>query len=330
MDEADAHDYAALDPDTILDAVESTGRRCDARLLALNSYENRVYQVGIEDEDPIVAKFYRPGRWSDEAIREEHHFTRQLADAELPAVAPLTDRNGETLFRFGGFRFALYPRVGGYWPELDSEEKYRRIGRLLGRLHALGSTQPFAHRPTLTIADFAEASSRFLLEHGFIPPDLETAYRTLFDDLLIRIRRGFSAAGDYTPIRLHGDFHRGNILWDDETVRLVDFDDCRMGPAVQDLWMLLEGERITMTQQLGWLLDGYRQFHLFDARQLHLIEPLRTLRMIHYSAWLARRWDDPAFPRHFPWFNTHRYWQDQILALREQAALMDEPPLEPY
>lgn len=325
-----AHDYAELGPDTVLNAVESVGLRCDARQLALNSYENRVYQVGIEESKPIVAKFYRPERWSDECIREEHSFTQQLVDAELPVVAPLADATGETLHRFGKFRFALYPRVGGYWPELDSEEKYRRIGRLLGRLHALGSTRPFDHRPTLTIAEFAEASVRYLLDHQFIPVDLETAYRTLFEDLLTRILRGFATTGKYQAIRLHGDFHRGNILWDEETIHLVDFDDCRMGPAIQDIWMLLEGERAEMMQQLDWFLEGYRQFQPFDARQLHLVEPLRTLRMLHYSAWLARRWDDPAFPHHFPWFNTHRYWQEQILALREQAALMDEPPLEIY
>jgi len=298
MREDQTHDYADLNPDAVLSAVESTGLLSDARLLALNSYENRVYQVGIEESTPVVA--------------------------------PLTDDAGETLHRFGKFRFSLYPRVGGYWPELDSEEKYQRIGRLLGQLHTLGSAKTFTHRPTITIADYAEASARFLLENHFIPTDLETAYRTLFEDLLIRIQRGFQAAGSYRAIRLHGDFHRGNILWTDESVRLVDFDDCRTGPAIQDIWMLLEGDRNAMTQQLDWFLEGYRQFNNLDALQLHLIEPLRTLRMLHYSAWLAQRWDDPAFPHHFPWFNTHRYWEEQILALREQAALMDEPPLEIY
>lgn len=328
MNDTPLHDYADLNPDAVLNAVESTGLHSDARLLALNSYENRVYQVGIEGNAPIVAKFYRPARWSDDSIREEHRFTQTLADAELPVVTALPDSSGETLHRFGKFRFSLYPRAGGYWPELDSEDKYLRIGRLLGRLHALGAVEPFAHRPTITVADYAERSARFLLEYHFIPVDLETAYRTLFDDLLVRIKRGFAATGTYSAIRLHGDFHRGNILWADDTIHLVDFDDCRMGPLMQDIWMLLEGDHQSMEQQLNWLLDGYRQFHTFDARQLHLLEPLRTLRMIHYSAWLAQRWDDPAFPHHFPWFNTHRYWQEQILALREQAALMDEPPLE--
>ena len=330
MTESNLHDYAALDPDTVLNAVESLGLRSDARLLALNSYENRVYQVGIEDGSPVVAKFYRPQRWSDEAIREEHRFTQALAEAELPVVTPICDAQGETLHHYDRFRFSVYPRCGGYWPELDSEEKYQRIGRLLGRMHALGAARNFEHRPTLTIAEFGDESGRYLLENGFIPPELEPAYRTLHDDLLARIRAGFERAGKFRLLRLHGDFHRGNILWSDAAIHLVDFDDCRMGPAVQDLWMLLEGDRASMTLQLDWLLEGYNAFHSFATRELNLIEPLRTLRMLHYSAWLARRWDDPAFPHHFPWFNTNRYWQDQILALREQAALMDEPPLAVY
>ncbi len=330
MSETAPHDYANLNPDSVLNAVESLGLRCDARLLALNSYENRVYQVGIEDGAPVVAKFYRARRWSDAAIREEHRFTLALAETELPVVTPLQDAHGETLHQYDNFRFSVYPRCGGYWPELDGEEKFRRIGHLLGRMHALGGARRFEHRPTLTIAEFGDASARFLVEHDFIPADLQPAYRSLVDDLLRRIRAGFERAGSPRLIRLHGDFHRGNILWSDDAIHLVDFDDCRMGPAVQDLWMLLEGDRETMTLQLGWLLEGYEAFRPFDARELHLIEPLRTLRMLHYSAWLARRWDDPAFPHHFPWFNTHRYWQEQILALREQAALMDELPLAVY
>lgn len=330
MNEAHTHDYAALNPDTVLNAVESLGLQCDARLLALNSYENRVYQVGIEEAEPVIAKFYRPQRWSDAAIREEHLFTLALAETELPVVTPIVDARGETLHQYDRFRFSVYPRCGGYWPELDSEEKYQRIGRLLGRMHALGAARDFEHRPTLSVEEFGTESGRYLLEHGFIPADLEPAYRTLVDDLLIRIRAGFERAGKLRTIRLHGDFHRGNILWNDAEIHIVDFDDCRMGPAVQDLWMLLEGARAAMTLQLDWLLEGYESFRPFDSRELHLIEPLRTLRMLHYSAWLARRWDDPAFPHHFPWFNSHRYWEEQILALREQAALMDEPPLAVY
>lgn len=330
MNEGVTHDYASLDPDTVLNAVESLGLHCDARLLALNSYENRVYQVGIEDSSPVVAKFYRPRRWSDAAIREEHRFTLALTETELPVVTPIQDADGETLHYYERFRFSVYPRCGGYWPELDDEEKYRRVGRLLGRLHTLGAARRFEHRPTLNIAEFGDASGRYLLEHGFIPTDLRAAYHSLLDDLLRRIRTGFERAGTPRQIRLHGDFHRGNILWSDDAIHLVDFDDCRMGPAVQDLWMLLEGDRETMSLQLAWLLEGYETFRPFDARELHLIEPLRTLRMLHYSAWLAQRWDDPAFPHHFPWFNTHRYWEEQILALREQLALMDEPPLAVY
>jgi Ser/Thr protein kinase RdoA (MazF antagonist) len=319
--------YRDLTPDLILDAVESTGRRCSGGMLALNSYENRVYQIGLDAGGFIVAKFYRPGRWPDAAIREEHAFTLELAGHEIPVVAPLTDDHGETLFEHGGYRFALYPRRGGRWPDLDNPDNLLWMGRFLGRMHAVGAVRPFSDRPALTIADFGVASYQYVLQAGFIPAELVVPYRSLAEDVLKQVERCYARAGEVTDIRLHGDCHPGNILWTDDGPHFVDLDDCRMGPAVQDLWMLLSGERQEMTAQLSELLEGYNEFYDFNPRELHLIEPLRTLRMIHYSAWLARRWDDPAFPAAFPWFNTTRYWEDQILALREQAALLDEPVL---
>ncbi len=321
------HPYDALTPDTVLNAVDAAGHRTDGRLLALNSYENRVYQVGVEDGPPLIAKFYRPGRWTDQAIREEHAFTLALAEAEIPAVAPLVDDSGETLRAHAGFRFALYPRRGGRWPDLDDPDHLMWMGRFMGRIHALGAARPFVHRPTLDVASFGHASVDYLREAAVIPEYLREAWFSLARDVLAQVEAGFARAGDYARIRLHGDCHPGNILWTDDGPHFVDFDDARMGPAVQDLWMLLSGERAQMTAQIDEILSGYTEFMDFDPRQLHLIEPLRTLRMIHYSAWLARRWDDPSFPRSFPWFGEPRYWEEQVLALREQAAAMNEPPL---
>lgn len=319
--------FTTLGPDQILDAVDSVGYACDGRFLALNSYENRVYQVGIEGASPLVVKFYRPGRWSDEAIAEEHRFTLELAEHEIPVIAPLADDRGTTLHRHGAFRFALYPRRGGRAPELDDPSHLEVLGRFIGRIHAVGAVRPFEYRPTLDIQHFGVESYQFLLAHGFIPRELEISYRTLAEDLLERVRGCFARAGDVSHIRLHGDCHPGNILWTEDGPHIVDFDDARMGPAVQDLWMFLSGERDYMTARLADLLDGYTRFHAIEARELHLIEALRTLRMLHYAAWIARRWDDPAFPLAFPWFHSGRFWEGHILSLREQAAAMDEPPL---
>lgn len=327
MDTPDIADYSALTPDTLLDAVDTCGYRTDGRLLALNSYENRVYQVGIEDAPPVIAKFYRPGRWSTECILEEHAFSLELAAEEIPVVAPL-QTNHTTLHDYQGFRFALYPRQGGHWPELNSRQEREWMGRFLARIHAVGATRPFRQRPALDIDSFGHQSRRLLLERGFIPAHIETAYRTLTEDLLQQVAAVFDAAGNIGHIRLHGDCHPGNILWTDQGPHFVDLDDCRTGPAIQDLWMLISGSRDEMQMQLKDILEGYLQFREFDYRELQLIEPLRTLRIIHYAAWLARRWDDPAFPQAFPWFNTDRYWEDHILALREQAGLLDEPALD--
>ena len=330
MTQSPAHPYEALSPDLVLDAVESCGYLSDARVLALNSYENRVYQVGIEDASPLIAKFYRPQRWSDAQILEEHTFTQALHELEISVVPPIADADGNTLRTFAHqgnpFRFALYPRQGGHAPNLDDYDQLLSLGRVLGRIHALGRARPFIERPSLDVQSFARDSYSFLLENDFIPPSLRESYRSLGADLIRRLEDRF-AQTHFTPIRLHGDCHPGNILWRDDAPHFVDFDDARNGPAVQDLWMLLSGEREQQSLQLAEILDGYREFCDFDLAELNLIEALRTLRIMHYSAWLARRWDDPAFPRHFPWFNTERYWGEHILELREQLAALYEPPL---
>ena len=320
------HPFSALTPDRVLDAMDSIGLYSDGRLLTLNSFENRVYQVGMEDGPPRVVKFYRPARWPDEAILEEHAFAAELTEREIPVVAPLSI-DGRTLHRFEDYRFAVFPRQGGRAPELDAPDTREWLGRFLGRIHAVGATRPFLHRPTLDIAPFGEEPRADLQEHNLLPMELATAYFSVIDQALTGVRYCFDRAGAVASLRLHGDCHVGNVLWTPDGPHFVDLDDSRMGPAVQDLWMLLSGDRAEMNRQLLDLLAGYEDFHDFDPRELHLIEALRTLRLIHYSAWIARRWDDPAFPAAFPWFSSPRYWQDRILELREQVAAMDEPPL---
>ncbi|MEW6132176.1 MAG: serine/threonine protein kinase [Pseudomonadota bacterium] len=324
------HPFSALTPDLVLDALESAGLRCDGRMLALNSFENRVYQVGREEGAPVVAKFYRPERWSDDAILEEHAYTLELAEREIPVVPPL-ELAGRTLNRFAGFRFAVYPHQGGRPPELDAPDTLEWMGRFMGRIHAVGATRQFEHRPALDIESFGTEPRAWLLEQGWIPPELLNAWESVSAQALEGVRHCFERAGKVATLRLHGDCHMGNVLWaqdgQDSGPHFVDFDDCRTGPAVQDLWMLLSGDRAAMTRQMSDVLTGYEDFREFDRRELHLVEALRTLRLLHYSAWLARRWDDPAFPAAFPWFNTRHYWQDRILELREQVALMQEPPL---
>ncbi|MET3133863.1 Ser/Thr protein kinase RdoA (MazF antagonist) [Oxalobacteraceae bacterium GrIS 1.11] len=320
------HPFSALSPDCVLDALDSVGLRGDGRLLALNSYENRVYQVGIEDGLPLVAKFYRPARWSDAAILEEHAFVAELVEREIPVV-PALALEGATLHQFQGFRFAVFAKHGGRAPELEDRATLEWIGRFIGRIHAVGALTPFTQRPGLNLETFGSEPRDFLLANGFIPLALLAAYSSVAQQALDGVRRCYDRAGATASLRLHGDCHAGNVLWTDAGPHFVDFDDSRMGPAIQDLWMMLSGERADMVRQMGDILAGYEDFCDFDTRQLHLVEALRTLRLIHYSAWLARRWDDPAFPAAFPWFNTERYWQDRILELREQIALMDEAPL---
>ena len=324
--------YAALTPDTILNALESCGLRGDGRLIALNSYENRVYQVWVETPLPegltasVVVKFYRPQRWATAAILEEHAFVAELAEREIPAVSPLV-LNGTTLHEFEGFRFSVTPRLSGRPPELDRDDTLTWMGRFIGRIHAIGALRSFVNRPTINIESFGIEPRAFLLEHDFIPPDLLPAWSSVSAMALASVSEIFSSVGEVKTIRLHGDCHASNVLWNDAGPHFVDFDDCRMGPAVQDLWMMLSGERDAMQRQLACIIKGYEDFCEFDDNELQLIEALRTLRLVHYSGWIARRWHDPAFPRAFPWFNTQRYWQDRILELREQIAAMQEPGL---
>ncbi len=323
--------YAELQPQDFLEALEKLGFHCNGRLLALNSYENRVYQVGIDDDDAIVAKFYRPNRWSDEAILEEHEFAAELAQQEIPVIAPMKI-GGTTLHTVGDFRVAVYACRGGRAPDLDNFGLLEQLGRFVARIHLVGATARFRHRPGIDIDSYGIESMGYLLEQQFIPAELVPAYESVAHDVIDGVEACFGRAGDTAQIRIHGDFHPGNVLVAGEQLHIVDFDDTRTGPAVQDLWMFLSGDRAEQMPQLSALLEGYIRFREFDARELHLVEALRSLRIMHYAAWLARRWEDPAFKQAFPWFDSQRYWEDHVLALREQVALMQERPLEwhPY
>jgi Ser/Thr protein kinase RdoA (MazF antagonist) len=324
-----SHPYVTLSPDRVLQAIDAQGFLTDGHLLALNSYENRVFQVGLEDGGFLVAKFYRPDRWSDAAILEEHAFSLALAADEIPVVAPLADARGETLHHHEGFRLALFPRQGGRWPDLDNPERLQWVGRFLGRIHQLGAARPFAHRPSTDPATLGREPADRLADSPLLPPEHRSRYRALSDTLIARCEAIFAEVGP-SVLRLHGDCHPGNILWTDDGPHFVDMDDCRMGPAVQDLWMLLSGDRADMAWQLDAMLDGYRTFRDFDLKELALIEPLRSLRLIHYAAWVAHRWDDPAFPQAFPWFGTRDYWEDQLNTLEQQLDILDRPPLRLY
>ena len=319
------HPFEKLTPAFVMDAIESLGYLCDYRVFALNSYENRVYQVGLEEGEPLVVKFYRPKRWSDAAIREEHQFCFELADHDLPLVAPLCGDDGSSLFHYQGFRFALYPRQGGHAPEFDNLDNLLIMGRLLGRLHRVGALRPFAHRPALDCQSFGWDSVALIGEQ-FVPEEHRSNYSALTRDLLTTAE-SITAEVNPARIRTHGDCHAGNILWRHDIPHLVDLDDARMAPAVQDIWMMLSGDRSRQTAQLAEILEGYEEFYPFRPAELRLIEVLRSLRILHYSAWLARRWDDPSFPHHFPWFNTPRYWDEHILQLREQIAAVNDPVL---
>ena len=336
------HPYENLTPDAVQDALGSLGIWGDGRLQALSSYENRVYQAGldepVEGHTQVVLKFYRPDRWSEAQILEEHAFAAELVTAEVPVVAPLAV-GGRTLHRHGDFWFSVSPRRGGRRPELEDFDVLEWTGRFLARLHQVGATQPFAHRPTLDLTSFGQEPRDWLLEHEMVAPEVRSAWRQTLDEALqIVASHPALCAGapvdsdDIRRICLHGDCHPGNILWTPEGQpgagpHFVDLDDARSGPAVQDLWMLLSGERRQQTQQLSALLDGYEQLRDFDRRELALIEPLRTLRLVHYSAWIARRWEDPAFPANFPWFGSRDYWQGQVDMLVEQIEEMQNPPL---
>ena len=322
MTQASFH-FDALTPDLMWYALESIGVRAESGFLALNSYENRVYQFTDEERRRFVVKFYRPQRWSVEQIQEEHDFALQLAEAEIPLAAPLVI-NGMTLHHYQGYHFALFNSVGGRQFEVDNEEQLEWVGRFLGRIHKVGASQTFRHRPTIGLDEYLYQPRALLQQSQCIPAHLETSFFNDLDLLIARIEQHWQA--DYSPIRLHGDCHPGNILWRDGPM-FVDLDDARNGPAVQDLWMLLSGERQEKLLQLDIVLEGYQEFCDFNHSQLKLIEPLRGLRMVHYMAWLAKRWQDPAFPLAFPWFNDPKYWESQVLAFKEQLAALEEPAL---
>jgi Ser/Thr protein kinase RdoA (MazF antagonist) len=317
--------FAGLTPDMVLDAAASLGFEGDGRLFALNSYENRVYQMGHQD-GALVLKFYRPARWTDAQIAEEHTFTAELAAAEMAVAAPL-NVEGQTLFRFKDFRFAVFPWMRGRSPELDAPEARAMLGRSLARIHRIGSVSPFRTRERLTVERVGFGARDQVLDSGLLPEAVEESYLGATDALLGRIERVFEEAGDVRQIRLHGDCHLGNLLWNDQGPVFVDLDDCVTGPAIQDLWMLLSGSADEQKGQWRDILEGYEQFRELDYQETRLIEPLRALRMLHHAAWIASRWSDPAFPRAFPWFGGIRYWEGHINDLLEQVSVIDDPPL---
>lgn len=325
MNANDNPGFSTLLPDDILNAVESVGYRCNGDFLALNSYENRVYRVTLDDTTRVVVKFYRPQRWSDAAIAEEHEYACALASLDLPVVPP-RKHNGHTLHEFDTHRFAVFDCVGGHWPALDNNETLKQLGRLTGRMHLAGAQTQFAHRASVSIESHGYDARDYLLDHEIIPESLEEAYATLADDILERLDEQFDDAAGFAQLRIHNDLHPGNVLEDGDRLHIVDTDDVANGVAIQDLWMFLSGNEDEQSSQLAALLEGYESFRNFDISEIALVESLRTLRLMHYAAWLARRWADPAFQRAFPWFDSVRYWNEHILALREQLALLNEPP----
>ncbi|MFC4700439.1 serine/threonine protein kinase [Glaciecola siphonariae] len=324
--------FTRLTPELILDGIESLDVQVASGLLALNSYENRVYQFVAEDQRRFVAKFYRPLRWSDEQILEEHRFSQLLAEDDIQVVAPLTI-HGKSLHELDGYRFALFPSVGGRQFEVDNLDQLESVGRTIGKMHRRAHTESFAYRPPISIETHLQAPITTLKTHDIVPPHLHTAFFTIIEQLIERTTSDYTKAIAQcrSGARLHGDVHPGNILWRDGPI-FVDFDDCRNGPAIQDLWMMLSGDRQQQLLQLDILVNAYEEFHELDYKEFHLIEPLRAMRMVHYMAWLALRWQDPAFPTAFPWFGEDKYWEGQILALKEQFAALDEATLSlsPY
>lgn len=317
--------FARLSPDLIMDAIESLGYQCDARILELNSYENRVFQIGLEQAEPIIAKFYRANRWTDDMIREEHDFTLQLTESDVSVVPPL-QIDSQTLFVFDEFRFSLYQRRGGRAPAIDDLDCLTILGRHIALIHNVGASSDFNHRPALSIEEFGLSAREFLLNNNFIPMSLIPAYSTVSEQLLADIEKVYAAA-TFDTLRLHGDCHMGNVLWREELPHFVDFDDARTGPAIQDLWMMLSGSQSAQEQQLDHILKGYREFRDFNPIELRLIEGLRALRLMHHAAWIARRWQEPAFKRAFPFFDNENFWATHILELREQCAALFEQPL---
>ena len=327
----DSHDeetpFAELSPDLVIEAIERLDLPCDGRVLALNSYENRVYQIGVEERAPVVAKFYRPARWTRAAILEEHEFSLALAGADVPVVAPMVVR-GESLHDIARYPYAVFERRGGRWPELGTTDDRILMGRFIGRLHLVGAAGRFQHRRRLSSEEFGWHAREIVLDCPFLPSYVVDKYADLTEQLIARAEEALAPGGLFTPLRIHGDCHRGNVLWTDAGPHFVDLDDCMTGPAIQDLWMLLAGSRDESRRQMADFVEGYEQFRPFDRVELALIEPLRALRLVHYSGWLAARWQDPAFPRAFPWFSEPRYWEDHLSALSEQLELLDSDPLE--
>ena len=314
MTKPNPHPYEQLTPDIVLDAIESQGHHVDGRVNALNSYENRVYQIGIENEPPLIAKFYRPERWSKAQIQEEHDFCFEIEAHDIPVVSPLQNTDGESLYEYQGFIFALFQRKGGYAPELDHQNNLAIMGRTLARLHHIGAQQAYQHRPQLNAQTFGQDSIDFVAEH-FIPFEHKTSYLTVSKSIMSLVSEKLQGAKN---IRVHGDLHIGNILLRDDIPNLVDFDDSRSAPAIQDIWMLLSGEPHEQEVQLQKIIAAYSEFRDFPFQELPMIESLRTLRMIHHTAWLARRWQDPAFPPAFPWFDTHQFWAQHVADLQQQ------------
>jgi Ser/Thr protein kinase RdoA (MazF antagonist) len=321
----DVKPFTGLTPELVLDAASSVGLDVDGRLFALNSYENRVYQVGGPG-GMLVLKFYRPRRWTDAQIEEEHGFTEQLAAAELPVAAPVRIE-GRTLFKYQQFRFAAFPWMAGRAPELDAPEARQIFGRTLGRLHQIGALQPFAVRPKIGVQRLGWEARQQVLASDLLPDYLRDRYGSVSGALLERVEHAFQDVGNVREIRIHGDCHMGNLLWNERGPVLVDLDDCAMGPRVQDLWMMLSGSGSDQQRQWAELLEGYQQFADFDFREVRLIEPLRALRMLHHAAWVSHRWLDPAFPRAFPWLGEARYWEGYLRDLMEQVEAIEDPPL---
>ncbi len=318
--------FDSLHPDAVFAAAESIGLVPSGRLFALNSYENRVYQLGDEDGALWVLKFYRPARWSNAAIAEEHDFSFELAESELPVAAPVR-REGESLFEHAGLRFAAFPYLSGRAPELDDHATLTLLGRTLARIHAIGGRRRFANRPALTVERLGDAARDLVLDSGFVPEALTEQYARVSEQVIGRVRQSFDAFGVLPRLRIHGDCHAGNILWRESGPLFVDLDDCMSGPRIQDLWMFLSGD--AASQQSSWaaIMEGYEQFGEFDYAELTLVEALRSLRILHHAAWIAHRWTDPAFPRAFPWFGEARFWERHLSDLFEQLAAMDDPPI---
>ena len=322
----DLQPFTGLTPEVVLDAAAAFGLSPDGRLFALNSYENRVYQLGAHGGEQRVLKFYRPARWSDAQIAEEHQFTAELADAELPVAAPLMI-DGETLLRYREFRFAAFPWMRGRAPELDAPEARTLLGRSIARLHQIGARRPFQARPRLGVERLGWEARAQVLSSELLPEALHERYSSVSGALLERVSSAFAAASTVRDIRIHGDCHLGNLLWNEHGPLFVDLDDCAMGPRVQDLWMMLSGPAPEQQRQWQELLEGYQQFADFDFLEVTLVEPLRALRMLHHAGWVVQRWADPAFPRAFPWAGEPRYWEGYLNDLLEQLATIDEPPL---